>query len=58
MLARDNALVLEGRTRLMRVEATGAVLEVKFMLPWSFLERGGGREKYTAATQYVGDGHI
>jgi len=42
----------------MRVEATGAVLEVKFMLPWSFLERGGSREKYTAATQYVGDGHI
>jgi hypothetical protein len=40
-----------------RVEATGAVFEAKFMLPWmEFLRRGGGREAYgAAAAQYVGD---
>ena len=37
------------------VEATGAVFEAKFMLPWSFSEEGGGRKAYgTAAAQHVG----
>ena len=38
------------------VEATGAVFEAKFMLPWSFCEEAAA-EKHMAATaaQYVGD---
>ena len=31
-----------------RVEATGAVFEAKFMLPWSFFGRGGRREIHGA----------
>ena len=40
-----------------RVEATGAVFEAKFMLPWSFSEEAAA-EKYmaAAAAQYVGRG--
>ena len=38
------------------VEATGAVFEAKFMLPWSFSRRGRGGEIHAAAAaQYVGD---
>ena len=38
------------------VEATGAVFEAKFMLPWSFSEEGGGRKIHAAASaQHVGD---
>ena len=41
-----------------RVDATGAVFEAKFMLPWAFSEEAGGREVHAAATaQYVGCGH-
>ena len=37
------------------VEATGAVFEAKFMLPWSFIGRRGGRKIHAAAAaQYVG----
>ena len=37
------------------VEATGAVFEAKFMLPWSFSEAGRGRKVHgAAAAQYVG----
>jgi hypothetical protein len=32
-----------------RVEATGAVFEAKFMLPWSFSEEAAA-EKYGSAT--------
>ena len=40
-----------------RVEASGAVFEAKFMLPWYFSEEAAA-EKYAAATaaQYVGRG--
>src|SRR5204863_4748470 len=34
-----------------RVEATGAVFEAKFMLPWSFLEEAAA-EKYMAQLQH------
>ena len=38
-----------------RVEATGAVFEAKFMLPWSFSRGSGRREIHAAAAaQYVG----
>ena len=33
------------------VEATGAVFEAKFMLPWSFSEEGAA-EKYTLQLQH------
>ena len=37
------------------VEATGAVFEAKFMLPWSFSRGGRGRKIYAAAAaQHVG----
>ena len=40
------------------VEATGAVFEAKFMLPWSFYRRGRGRKIHAAAAaQYVGHQH-
>ena len=39
-----------------RVEATGAVFEAKFMLPWNFLgRRRGGKAHGPAAAQHVGD---
>jgi predicted phage-related endonuclease len=46
-----------GATLDGRVEATGAVFEAKFMLPWSFSEEAGHREAYgAAAAQHVGGG--
>jgi hypothetical protein len=36
-----------------RVEATGAVFEAKFMLPWSFSEEAAAG-KHIAAAQHVG----
>jgi predicted phage-related endonuclease len=37
-----------------RVEATGAVFEAKFMLPWSFSEEGAAEKHGAIAAQYVG----
>jgi hypothetical protein len=36
-----------------RVEATGAVFEAKFMLPWSFSEEAAA-SKHIAPAQHVG----
>jgi hypothetical protein len=35
-----------------RVEATGAVFEAKFMLPWSFSGEEGAAEKHLAQLQH------
>jgi hypothetical protein len=39
-----------------KIEATGAVFEAKFMLPWNFSEEGGCEAHGAAAAQYVGGG--
>jgi hypothetical protein len=46
---RHTTLRWMGATLDGRVEATGAVFEAKFMLPWSFSEEGRRREVYGAA---------
>jgi predicted phage-related endonuclease len=38
-----------------RVEATGAVFEAKFMLPWNFSEEGAAEKHMAQLQQYVGD---
>ena len=39
-----------------RVEATGAVFEAKFMLPWAFSEEAAAEKYMPQLPQYVGGG--